>query len=209
MLIAGALRAGPPGERPRRVWNSLIALDGAARRVAVYDKARLVPFGEYVPLRSLLAFTQVTGGRLDFSRGPGRRTLSVPGLPPFGPLICYEIIFPGRAVDPHRRPEWLLNVTNDGWFGDSAGPYQHFAAARMRAVEEGLPVARAANSGISAMIDPYGRVVERLGLGRRGVLEAALPAPLPGPTAFARFGHTPLLVVLALAAAGLAARRRL
>ena len=208
LVIAGALRTGPPGERPRRFWNSLIAVDGAARRVAVYDKARLVPFGEYVPLRSVLAFTQVTGGRIDFSRGPGRRTLAVPGLPPFGPLICYEMIFPGQVVDPDRRPEWLLNVTNDGWFGESAGPYQHFAAARMRAVEEGLPVVRAANSGISAVIDPYGRVVERLGLGRQGVLHAALPAALSQPTAFARFGHAPVLAVMALAAAGLAARRR-
>ena len=211
LVISGALRRGPPGERPRRVWNSLIAIDGAARRVGVYDKVRLVPFGEYVPLRPILGFTQITGGRLDFSRGPGRRTLSVTGLPPFSPLICYEMIFPGRVVDPDRRPEWLLTVTNDGWFGDSAGPYQHFAAARMRAVEEGLPVIRAANSGISAAIDPYGRVVARLGLGQAGVLEAALPAALSRPTPFARLGHAPVLVVIALAAAALAAagvRRR-
>ena len=207
-VIAGSLRVTPRGERPRRVWNSLVAIDGAARRIAVYDKARLVPFGEYVPLRSILAFTQMTGGRLDFSRGPGRRTLAVPGLPPFSPLICYEIIFPGRVVDPDRRPGWMLNVTNDGWFGDSAGPYQHLAAAQMRAVEEGLPVLRAANSGISAVIDPYGRAIERLALGRRGVLEAALPMALEEPTAFARFGHAPVLAVIALAAAGLAARRR-
>ena len=209
LVIAGALRAGPPGERPARIWNSLVAIDGAARRVAGYDKARLVPFGEYVPLRSILAFTQITGGRLDFSRGPGRRTLAVPGLPPFSPLICYEMIFPGRVADPDRRPEWLLNVTNDGWFGESAGPYQHFAAARMRAVEEGLPVVRAANSGISAAIDPYGRVVQRLGLGKRAVLRVALPSALSPPTPFARFGHAPLLAVLALAAAGFAVHRRL
>ena len=207
-VIAGALRATPRGQRPRRVWNSLVALDGAARRIAVYDKARLVPFGEYVPLRSVLAFGRVTGGRLDFSRGPGRRTLAVPGLPPFGPLICYEMIFPGEVVDPDRRPAWLLNVTNDGWFGNSSGPYQHLAAAQMRAVEEGLPIVRAANSGISAVIDPYGRVIERLALGRRGVLQVALPTALTEPTAFARFGHAPVLAVVALVAAGLAARRR-
>ena len=188
-----------------RFWNSLIAIDGKARSVAAYDKARLVPFGEYVPLRSVLAFTQVTGGRFDFSRGPGPTTLSVEGLPPFSPLICYEIVFPGRVVGPGERPRWLLNVTNDGWFGDSAGPYQHFAAARMRAVEEGLPVVRAANSGISAVIDPYGRVIRRLGLGRAGVVEAGLPVALPEPTVFARFGHLPLSVFLALAAAVLAA----
>ena len=204
-VIAGALRASPPEERPVRIWNSLVAIDGKARSVAVYDKAHLVPFGEYVPLRSILAFTQMTGGRFDFSRGPGPRTLNVEGLPPFSPLICYEIIFPGRVVGPGERPRWLLNVTNDGWFGDSAGPYQHFAAARMRAIEEGLPVVRAANSGISAVIDPFGRVVERLGLGRAGVVEAALPTALPEPTVFARFGHWPLSVFLALAGAALVA----
>ncbi len=205
LVIAGALRSSPPGERPARIWNSLIAIDGEARDVAVYDKARLVPFGEYVPLRPLLAFTQVTGGRFDFSRGPGPRTLSVEGLPSFSPLICYEIIFPGRVVGSGLRPQWLLNVTNDGWFGDSAGPHQHFAAARMRAVEEGLPVVRAANSGISAVIDPFGRVVGRLGLGRAGVLEATLPVPLAGGTGFSRLGHVPLSVFLALAAIALAA----
>ena len=208
LVIAGAFRASPSGERPVRIWNSLVAIDGKARRVAVYDKARLVPFGEYVPLRSILAFTQVTGGRFDFSRGPGPRTLAAQGLPPFSPLICYEIVFPGRVVGPGERPQWLLNVTNDGWFGDSAGPYQHFAAARMRAVEEGLPVVRAANSGISAVIDPFGRVVERLGLGRAGLLEATLPVALPAPTPFARLGHLPLSVFLVLAAAILVARRR-
>ena len=205
LVIAGAFRASPPAKRPARFWNSLVAIDGKARSVAVYDKARLVPFGEYVPLRSVLAFTQVTGGRFDFSRGPGPRTLSVDGLPAFSPLICYEIVFSGRVVGADRRPQWLLNVTNDGWFGDSAGPHQHFAAARMRAVEEGLPVVRAANSGISAVIDPFGRVVERLGLGRAGLLEAALPLPLPEPTGFARFGHLPLSVFLVLAIAALAA----
>ena len=205
LVIAGAFRASPPAKRPARFWNSLVAIDGKARSVAVYDKARLVPFGEYVPLRSVLAFTQVTGGRFDFSRGPGPRTLSVDGLPAFSPLICYEIIFSGRVVGADRRPQWLLNVTNDGWFGDSAGPHQHFAAARMRAVEEGLPVVRAANSGISAVIDPFGRVVERLGLGRAGLLEAALPLPLPEPTGFARFGHLPLSAFLVLAIAALAA----
>ena len=204
LVIAGAFRASPPGKRPARFWNSLVAIDDKARSVAAYDKARLVPFGEYVPLRSVLAFTQVTGGRFDFSRGPGPKTLNIRGLPPFSPLICYEIVFPGRVVRPGKRPRWLLNVTNDGWFGDSAGPYQHLAAARMRAVEEGLPVVRAANSGVSAVIDPFGRVVQRLGLGRAGVVEAALPVALSEPTVFARLGHSPLSVFLAVAAAALA-----
>ncbi len=208
LVLAGALRATPSGVLPLQVWNSLAVVDRAGRIVATYDKVHLVPFGEYVPLRAVIGFARVAAARFDFSRGTGPRTLRVPGLPAFSPLICYEIIFPGRVADRGDRPQWLFNVTNDGWFGDSAGPYQHLAAARARAVEQGLPVVRAANSGISAVIDPYGRIVERLGLGRAGVLEAALPAALPRPTPFARWGHAPLLAVLALAAAGLVLARR-
>jgi apolipoprotein N-acyltransferase len=128
----------------------------------------------------------VTGGVV-FSAGPGPGVLPLPdGLPAPGPLICYEVIFSGAVVGA-ERPSWLLNVTNDAWFGLSAGPYQHLAAARMRAVEEGLPMVRAAQTGISAVFDASGRQVARLGLGATGTLEAALPAPL-APTPFARGG---------------------
>jgi apolipoprotein N-acyltransferase len=128
-------------------------------------------------------------------------TVHAPGLPPFSPLICYEVIFPGAVTDPKDRPDWLLNVTNDGWFGRSPGPYQHFASARFRAVEEGLPLARAANTGITAMVDPFGRVIASLPLGTAGALDVLLPAPL-SPTLFARTGLLlPAgLVVLALIA---------
>ncbi len=194
-LIAGAIRATPPGVVPFRVWNSLHAFDRRAQVVASYDKAHLVPFGEYIPLRSILGFAKVTAGRMDFSAGPGPRTLEVPGIPPFGALICYEVIFPGAVAAPGRRPAWLLNVTNDGWFGASAGPHQHFAAARLRAVEEGLPVVRVANSGISGVIDAYGRVRASLGIGRAGVLEAALPMRLPAPPPFARLSNLPVAAV--------------
>jgi apolipoprotein N-acyltransferase len=123
----------------------------------------------------------------------------VPGLPPVGPLVCYEAIFPGDVVQEDARPGLMLNVTNDAWFGDSSGPRQHFAAARLRAVEEGLPLVRAAGTGISAIVDPYGRVLARLDLNHRGVVTGPLPEALP-PTVFARAGNA-----LALALAGLLA----
>ncbi|MCH8187393.1 MAG: apolipoprotein N-acyltransferase, partial [Proteobacteria bacterium] len=147
--------------------------------------------GEYLPLRGLLSaigFKKVTSGSVDFSAGPGPRTLRVPGLPPFSPLICYEIIFPGGVLDPDDRPEWLLNLTNDAWFGKNTGPIQHFNMARVRAVEQGLPLVRAAGTGVSAVVDPYGRVLKQLGVGVTGVIDSRLPAPLDGLTIYARYG---------------------
>jgi apolipoprotein N-acyltransferase len=199
LLLAGSVRTGPPGTAG--AWNSVLAIDAQARVVAAYDKAHLVPFGEYVPLRGILPFGKLTEGRGDFNAGPGPRTIALDGLPPFGALICYEAIFPGAVTAPGSRPHWLLNVTNDAWFGDSAGPRQHLAAARMRAVEEGLPLVRAANTGISAVIDGYGRVRHRLGLGVRGVLDAPLPRALEGLTLFARAGWLVLAALLLAAVA--------
>ena len=156
-----------------------------------YDKAHLVPFGEYLPFESLLShvglhhFVHIPGG---FEAGPGRKTLNVPGLPPVAPLICYEAIFPGDVMPQEKgapRPGLMLNVTNDGWFGLTAGPYQHFAQARLRAIEEGLPLARAANTGVSAIVDPYGRIIGQLPLGVEGLLRGSLPQAIPAP-AFAR-----------------------
>ncbi len=112
------------------------------------------------------------------------------------PLICYEVIFPGQVVAPGQRPGWILNVTNDAWFGVSSGPYQHFASARLRAVEEGLPLVRAANSGISAVIDAYGRVIARLGLGRVGIIDAPRPRPTQEKTPFGQLGNWTLLILL-------------
>ena len=125
-----------------------------------------------MPLRRWLGLGKLTAGRTDFTAGPGPRTLRLSGLPPVGPLICYEVIFPARVTAPGPRPAWLLNLTNDAWFGTSSGPFQHFAMARLRAVEQGLPLVRAANTGISGIIDPYGRVVARLALNRQGVIDA-------------------------------------
>ncbi len=207
-VITGTIRRTPPEAGGFKVWNSLMAVNAAGEVVAGYDKVHLVPFGEYVPLRALIpaGIEKLTAGSTDFSPGPARVALSVPGAPAFSPLICYEIIFPGAVLGPGARPGWILNLTNDGWFGLSAGPYQHFASSRLRAVEEGLPVVRAANTGISAVVDPYGRVVAGLGLGERGVVDAPLPQALP-QTVFARLGNA-LPVGIAVIAVLFGLRRR-
>jgi len=169
-------------ERPR---NSLVAIQGPGRPPAVYDKAHLVPFGEYPPSWMPLPI-QLVPGR-GFAAGPGPMTLRLAGLPAVGPLICYEAIFPGEVVAEHDRPAWMVNVTNDAWFGHSSGPRQHLMAARLRAVEEGLPLMRAANTGVTAGFDAFGHEVGRLPVGEAGVLVVSLPGSLP-PTLFARLG---------------------
>ncbi len=205
LTITGALRSGPRG----RVWNSLYAIDESGRVTGTYDKVHLVPFGEYVPFRRILDFAKVTEGGRDFSPGAGPGTMELKGLPPAGPLICYEAIFPGSVVERDNRPGWLLNITNDAWYGLTAGPYQHFAAARLRAVEEGLPVVRVANTGISGVVDAYGRVWARLGLGAKGTLDSGLPIALQGPTPYARFGDWLVLVlVLTVVGCGFLVSRR-
>jgi apolipoprotein N-acyltransferase len=193
-LITGTIRE--QGRFPNlKAWNSLEVLDDAGRIVASYDKFHLVPFGEYMPFRGFLPFDKLAVGAVDFSAGPGPQTITIPGAPAASPLICYEAIFPAEVVDENHRPQWLVNVTNDAWFGVSSGPHQHFASARMRAVEEGLPLVRAANTGISGIVDPYGRVLARLGLDRAGVLQSALPAAL----AATPFSHLGNWLVLSLA----------
>ncbi len=195
LLITGTPR-GSEDTGEFRLWNSLQALDSRGEIVATYDKHHLVPFGEYTPLRRVLGALKLTVGSTDFSAGPGPATLALPGLPAVSPLICYEAIFPGQVVAPGARPGWLLNVTNDGWFGNSSGPYQHFASARLRAVEEGLPLIRAANSGISAVVDPYGRVLGRLGFNQVGVLDTALPTPISRGTPYALLGNWVVAVLI-------------
>lgn len=194
-IITGAPRIRVEEDGENRFWNSLHAVDGSGAVVASFDKFHLVPFGEYMPLRGILPVGGIAAGATDFSSGPGPATLDVPGLPPFSPLICYEVIFPGVVKDFHNRPDWLLNVTNDAWYGKTAGPHQHFEIARVRAVEEGLPLVRAANTGISGIFDGYGRVTAYLGLGERGVVDADLPVMLP-ITPYGRFGDIILVLLL-------------
>ena len=210
-LITGAVRAASePGRRPIRAYNSIYVIDGDGSIRAIYDKVHLVPFGEYLPFQSLLEkfglqqLTKVVGG---FLSGDRRRAIDVTGAPKMLPLICYEAIFPGAAVPPGQRPGWLVNVTNDGWFGISSGPYQHFQQARVLAIAEGLPLVRDANTGISAVIDPVGRIIKSLPLGVEGVLDSPLPRAI-APTLYARFGNYVLLLFL-VASLIIVAKRRL
>ncbi len=193
-ILAGALRSVSNTD----FRNSLVVTEGPGPALAIYDKWKLVPFGEYMPKWIPVKITPDVLGT-GFTPGSGPVTLHVPGLPPFGPLICYEAIFSGQIVVEKDRPQFLVNVTDDSWFGNSAGPRQHFADARLRAVEAGLPLARDANSGITAVIDSFGHVVSSLPLGAEGVLVTALPGALPA-TLYARLGLTlpALLAVLFL-----------
>jgi apolipoprotein N-acyltransferase len=162
-----------------------------------------MPLSKYIPMIKAVAV-----GDIEPTPGPGPRTLRLPGLPPVGMSICYEVIFPNDVVDRSDRPDWVLDVTNDAWFGLSAGPYQHFAMMRVRSVEEGLPLANAANDGISGVVDPYGRVTARLGLGKIGVVDADLPKPIP-ETIYAKVGDGLFfMMALTLAAAGFVMGRK-
>jgi apolipoprotein N-acyltransferase len=211
VLITGSVRAPdlPAGVRITRAYNSIYVIDHDGSVLQVYDKLHLVPFGEYLPFQDWmekLGFVQLTRVQGGFIPGTRRRTMEIPDAPRALPLICYEAIFPGDIAARDERPGWIINLTNDGWFGISTGPYQHLQQARLRAVEEGLPVVRAANTGISAVIDPSGRIVAQLGLGIEGVLDANLPQALP-PTIYARIKDIPAAVIVA-AALLLVIRRR-
>jgi apolipoprotein N-acyltransferase len=177
-LITGGVRRDVTSDGGQRYYNSLLALDAEGKSVATFDKFHLVPFGEYLPFRNWLSIPAIAANfGEDFTAGPGPMTINVPGLPGFAPLICYESIFSGRVIGPPAYPSFIINVTNDGWYGKTAGPHQHMAQSLTRAVEEGLPLLRANNSGISAVIDPMGRTLQQLDLHVTGILDTALPVP--------------------------------
>jgi len=210
-LITGAVRAAEPSASGHlRAYNSIYVIDPNGSIRGVYDKLHLVPFGEYLPFQALLEklglqqLTKVTGG---FLAGERRRTMDVPSAPKMLPLICYEAIFSGSAVPRGEQPGWIVNVTNDGWFGISSGPYQHFQQARMLAIAEGLPLVRAANSGISGVIDPLGRILNSLPLGVEDVLDAGLPRAI-APPFYARYGNYPM-ILFAVISLTIVTRRRL
>ncbi len=200
-LAVGAVRAEERGGA-RRLYNSLLFYGPDGAPLGVYDKRHLAPFGEYVPyvwVLGALGIGTLGDGLSGFAAGESAGPYALPGLPPMAPLICYEIVFPGEVAQAARGAGWMLQLTNDAWFGDSGGPRQHLAQARVRAIEQGLPVARAANTGISAMIDPYGRLRASLALGVRGALDSPLPAPAP-QTLFSQIGDLGALAFLVSAA---------
>jgi apolipoprotein N-acyltransferase len=214
-LITGAARMDEPlpGEAVGKFFNAIQVIDHQGTILGSYDKVHLVPFGEYVPkfldavIRAvgLRQFVHIPGG---FEPAEHRVQLAVPGLPPVAASICYEAIFPGAVLPDGPRPSLILNVTNDAWFGETPGPYQHFAQARLRAVEEGLPLVRAANTGISAVVDSYGRIVDNLPLSVEGVIDTHVPvaAAVTPHGLFGRFSLTATLMICLMA---LIARRRL
>src|SRR3990167_3552456 len=215
LLFTGALRRTGPKE----IRNSIIVLDKESQILSFCDKFHLVPFGEYIPFRETLddlfgqgSIKKITVGAIDFKAGAGPESISLPtDFPTFSGLVCYEVIFPSAVINPsQKRPLWMLNVTNDAWYGKTSGPYQHFEMARMRAIEEGIPLVRSANSGISGVFDAYGRVMGSIPLGTRGVLDILLPPPTQKVTFYGRWGDwiTFGLIGIIFALAGLFALKR-
>ncbi len=201
-LLTGAIRREWVGDSEARYFNSFFLFGKSGVLLGTYDKSHLVPFGEYLPFEktlNALGLQKLTGIDGSFQSGSGPRVFSVPGAGTVTPLICYEILFPGEVVGA-KRPDWFVNVTDDSWFGPWAGPRQHLLVARVRAIEEGLPVARAANTGISAIIDPLGRITNQLGLGKEGIVDGELPAAI-APTPYSRLhGWCFALVLCAMVA---------
>ena len=214
-LLMGANRveADPAGRT--RYFNTLVALrrDGSGLRVAgIYDKYRLVPFGEFLPLGDLakrVGLRSFVHMEEDFTPGPRPKPMHLPGLPPLQPLICYEALFPGLSIaTPDDRPAWILNVSNDAWFGATSGPLQHLNIASYRAIEQGLPIIRATPTGVSAVIDAQGRIIpgRRLERGAFGVVDALLP-PAAKLTPYGRFGDWALVGLLMVSLGGWGAGR--
>lgn len=204
-LILGSVRyEGENRTDSFKAFNSveIIDSDGNLLDDKAYNKHHLVPFGEYIPLRKYFPYIEkITHGHGDFNTGLGPQTIQInKDIPPFSPSICYEIIFPDIAIEKQafdKRAKWIINVTNDGWFGDSSGPYQHLDIARMRAIEQGVPVIRAANTGISALIDANGKIVKKRALNETGIIDSKLPKALPKPTYYSIHGDKIILMVCA------------
>ena len=189
-LVAGSYRTDLS---KKRLYNSLLVLNDKAEIEDYYDKRHLVPFREHIPYEWFFEKSglKVLTGESSFGIGEGSRALELGDLPDAGALICFEVIFSGEVVTPGERPDWLINASNDAWFGNSIGPWQHLDQTAVRAIEEGLPIARSTGTGISALIDTRGRILAKLGIGEQGVLDVRLPPPTP-PTVFSRVGDVPM-----------------
>lgn len=216
-MVVGASEGRPVAlgiqrEEGERFYNSLRVLEGEGEETARYDKAHLVPFGEYIPFGDLAyrwfglrAFAAQAGNT--YSAGPGPQVLDLGRFGRVLPLICYEAIFPGDVNAVSERADWMLQITNDAWFGRLTGPFQHFAQARLRAVEQGLPLIRVANTGVTAVVDARGRIVRSLPFGSMAALDTTIPGALP-PTLYSRWGDLPVLLLLVGLVLGAMARRR-
>lgn len=205
-LLTGAL-VHKSDEAGSRYYNALLAYDQTGSVQASYAKTHLVPFGEFIPFQQWIPIRPVVRFQ-GFERGDGPSTLRVGTMPGFSPLICYEIIFPGQVADRADRPDMLVAVTNDGWYGDSAGPHQHFFQVRVRSIEEGLPAIRSANTGISGIVDPYGRILAKSELFDEISIDSPLPLPV-SPPLFARTGNLFWFGVLLLICAACALRQKI
>ncbi|MGB0935500.1 MAG: apolipoprotein N-acyltransferase [Alphaproteobacteria bacterium] len=190
----------------KRFWNTLFVIDDKGKIRGTYDKHTLVPFGEYVPLRWLIPdfITKITAGEYDFVGGDGPETFEGLGnLPPFSTTICSEAMYPGQQYPKDERPEWMVNITNDAWFGDSSGPYQHLLKARVRTIEEGLPLIRGANTGISAVIDAYGNILQHLPLNSEGIIDASIPGHIAEGTLYSTYRNWMLIALVLIFGLGL------
>lgn len=205
ILMAGALQKHAAGAEEPEYYNSLVVIDEKGKKIASYDKTHLVPFGEYLPFEDIIPLEPVVG-LSGLKPGPAKKTISLPEIPEFSPLVCYEVIFPGKVKasglsespdDEYGRPKWLLNVTNDAWYGDTAGPRQHFTISLFRAIEEGLPLVRSANTGISGVIDPLGRIVDKSEFNRDFYTDVYLPKSLKEKSYFFRYGHNITISIIA------------
>ena len=196
VLITGGIRIkGNP--EAMQVWNSVFTIgDGIIQDK--YDKHHLVPFGEYVPLQKYIPIiSKITDGSIGFSKGTGPKTLSAGDNFLFSPLICYEVLFSDKTINKKLRPDLLVNVTNDAWFGESTGPYQHLDMARMRSIEYGIPMARVANTGVTAYIDPMGRIVKQIKLNQEGIFDVFLLKKLD-PTMYEIYRYNVLAILIAI-----------
>jgi apolipoprotein N-acyltransferase len=211
ILITGGARLVSIGQGGGNIgaYNSAFVMDRNGTVLSVYDKVHLVPIGEYLPFQAWLErldLTQYLRSSGSLLTGTDRHNLSAPGTPDFRPLICYEAIFPDEVIAHGERPSWIVNLTNDGWFGNSAGPYQHFQQARVRAIEQGLPLVRVANTGISAIVDPLGRIIKSLPLDAEGIIDGELPRAL-SPTLYARYGDWEVVLMVGISLLFLCFRR--